>query len=236
MTDDEKINLLTTAATHREMAPPTWTIADGHRCLADDCCTREERIAERERVRKRAASATAPIDVVVQTRSVAAPGCVESIRERPGRPLGNDDRGWVRVERVRWLADACEVALHNCERLIRASGVDLQRELPDPAIIEGELRRLGVSEHVGVAPVVRDMGTTLGGTVLVAWPKDATLREDVVTEVERRERESAEEAPVAVQLLRDLRRHLIYDAPRGTQHAEMIDRLTLALARAGALT
>ena len=46
------------------VAPPTWTIADGHRCLADDCCTREERIAERERVRKRAASATAPIDVV----------------------------------------------------------------------------------------------------------------------------------------------------------------------------
>jgi len=77
MTDENTFNdLLAAAVAHRDEV----TVDYGHRCLADDCCTREERVAERERVRKRAASAaTAPIDVVVQTQLVAAPGCTESI-------------------------------------------------------------------------------------------------------------------------------------------------------------
>ena len=126
-----------------------------------------------------------PINVVVQTMPTLPPGCIESIREWPGWPRGTDGRE-IRVARVRWLVDACEVALHNCELLIRASGIDLQREMPDPSIVEGELRRLGVSEHVGVAPVVCEIGTTLGGTVWIAWPKDATMRDDVMAEAEQR--------------------------------------------------
>lgn len=177
------------------------------------------------------------INVVVQTMPALPTGCVESIRARPGLPRGTDDREWIRAAQVRWLVDACEVALHNCERLIWASGIDLHREMPDPAIIDGELRRLGVSEHVGVAPMVSDAGTVLVGTVLVAWPKDATMRDGFMAEVEQRKLklDGAEEATVSVQLLRDLRFHLIYDAPRPSRHGEMIDRLTLELARAGLL-
>ena len=229
MTDDEKIDLLTTAATHREMAPPTWTIADGHRCLADDCCTREERIAERERVRKRAASATAPIDVVVQTRSVAAPGCIESLRERP---LNERDQTAL----VRWLVDACEVALHNCEVLLRGGDIVGQphrtpeRDQQLVGIARDELARLGVAEHVNVVLVFDEVGLT----GLKAQARDERLRDDVRAEAERRDEEM--EAPVAVQLLRDLRSHLIYAAVRSSQCAELIDRLTLELARAGALT
>ncbi len=167
-------------------------------------------------------------DVVVQTRPVAVPGCIESIRERP---LNERDRAAL----VRWLVDACEVALHNCEVLLRGGDIVGQPHTPElelriVGIIHDELLRLGVAEHIEVVPVLDEAGLT----GLKAQARDERLRDDVLAEAERRDEEM--EAPIAVQLLRDLRRHLIYAAVRSSQCAELIDRLTLALARAGTLT